>query len=408
MLERNIIAPSLQTPAHLGCLSHLRPLRTRSPSTSVCSRASPAVRRVVRSSLSHKDVGTAPPKQTPSKRDTLRLAIPSKGRMAEDTQQLLKDCQLSVYKPNPRQYTAQIPLMPQLEVWFQRASDVVRKLSYGDFDLGIVGLDMFAELSHGDPDLVVVHDALDFGHCHLGLGVPMGGKFADISTLDQLRNMPEWSESNPLRVVTGYQNVARKFFQEQGFEHVVLLSADGALEAAPLMGSADIILDLVSTGVTLRENNLKELEGGHILWSQGALVANRRALKERPGLLEVVHELIERFEAHLKAGKFYSVLANMRGNSAEEVAQKLLDQPGLSGLQGPTISTVYNKTEDGTIGPCGYFDCTICIPKKQIYAAVKGFRQAGGSGVVVSPITYIFEEEPARWRKLLDTLELEQ
>ena len=72
-------------------------------------------------------------------------------------------------------------------------------------------------------------------------------------------------------------------------------------------------------GVTLRENNLKELEGGHILWSQGVLVANRRALKERPGLLEVVHELIERFEAHLEAGKFYNVLANMRGSSAAEV-----------------------------------------------------------------------------------------
>ena len=71
--------------------------------------------------------------------------------------------------------------------------------------------------------------------------------------------------------------------------------------------------------MTLRENNLKELEGGHILWSQGVLVANRRALKERPGLLEVVHELIERFEAHLEAGKFYNVLANMRGSSAAEV-----------------------------------------------------------------------------------------
>lgn len=57
--------------------------------------------------------------------------------------------------------------------------------------------------------------------------------------------MPEWSETNPLRVVTGYHNVARKFFTEKGFEHVVLLSADGALEAAPLMGTADIILDLV-------------------------------------------------------------------------------------------------------------------------------------------------------------------
>lgn len=66
--------------------------------------------------------------------------------------------------------------MPQLEVWFQRASDVVRKLSYGDVDLGIVGFDMFSELSNDDPDLLVVHDALDFGHCHLGLGVPMGGR----------------------------------------------------------------------------------------------------------------------------------------------------------------------------------------------------------------------------------------
>jgi ATP phosphoribosyltransferase len=56
-----------------------------------------------------------------------------------------------------------------------------------------------------------------------------------------------------------------RYFAEQGFEHVVLLSADGALEAAPAMGAADIILDLVSTGVTLRENNLKEVQGGHIL-----------------------------------------------------------------------------------------------------------------------------------------------
>ena len=64
--------------------------------------------------------------------------------------------------------------------------------------------------------------------------------------------MPEWSETNPLRVVTGYHNVARQFFTEKGFEHVVLLSADGALEAAPLMGTADIILDLVGQAAPLR------------------------------------------------------------------------------------------------------------------------------------------------------------
>ena len=167
--------------------------------------------------------------------------------------------------------------MPDLEVWFQRATDVVRKLLYGDVDIGIVGYDMFREIADKDPELVVVHDALGFGSCHLGLGVPTTGKFANINTLDQLRrcsyslavpripaalvptqvrleqtagpvccSMPDWTETRPLRVVTGYHNVARRYFEESGFEHVVLLSADGALEAAPLMGSADIILDLVS------------------------------------------------------------------------------------------------------------------------------------------------------------------
>lgn len=61
---------------------------------------------------------------------------------------------------------------------------------------------------------------------------------------------------------SGYQSLAHDFFDSLGFKNVIMLSADGALEAAPAMGSADIILDLVSTGVTLRENNLKEIDGG--------------------------------------------------------------------------------------------------------------------------------------------------
>ena len=190
-------------------------------------------------------------------------------------------------KINPRQYVAKISQIPGLEVWFQRASDVVRKLRTGDLDLGIVGTDMFLELADNDPDVIVLHNALDFGQCKLALGVPMGGRFAAVDTLDQLRSMPEWTAENPLRVVTGYHNIATRYFREQGFKHVTMLSADGALEAAPAMGSADIILDLVSTGVTLRENNLKELKGGDILQSEGILVANRKSLLERPGLLQV-------------------------------------------------------------------------------------------------------------------------
>jgi len=342
----------------------------------------------------------------PSPRTSLRMGLPSKGRMAEDTINLLKDSALSVYKPNPRQYIASIPQIPGLEVWFQRASDVVRKLRYGDIDLGIVGADMFAELADGDPDLIVCHEALDFGQCKLALGIPMTGKFASVNSLDQLRDMPDWTEDTPLRVVTGYHNVAKRFFASKGFKHVVLLSADGALEAAPAMGSADIILDLVSTGVTLRENNLKEIEGGNIMDSQGILVANKRSLLDRPGLLQVVHELIERFDGHLKAEQFYSVIANMRGDSPEEVAGRLLKAPGLQGLQGPTIASVY-MNGDGSAAQHGFYAATICVRKKQLYSAVKALQKLGGSGVLVQPMTYIFDEEPQRWIALLKKLNLD-
>lgn len=359
--------------------------------------------------------------------------------MAEDTLQLLRDCQLLVYKPNPRQYVASIPQLPGVEVWFQRASDVVRKLSYGDVDLGIVGYDMFAEISgagmvdgksrdaegndsliHGD--LVILHNALGFGGCHLGLGVPAAGRFQDISTLDELLSMPDWTPATPLRVVTGYQNVAKAYFEAKGFSSkVALLGADGALEAAPLMGCADIILDLVSTGVTLRENNLKEIEGGTVLQSEGVLVANKNALLKDDGkLLDIVHELIERLEAHLTADKYYSVVANMRGATSRTVADRILACDGLRGLEGPTVSPVFAPRDGKNAssspsspspsssavdeGNDGLWAAVICVPKRRLYDSVKELRSIGGSGVLVQPMTYIFDEEPARWRALLEAL----
>nr|QKY14853.1 ATP phosphoribosyltransferase (HISN) [Polytomella parva] len=329
---------------------------------------------------------------------------------------LFKDSALSVYKPNPRQYVAKIPQIPKLEVWFQRASDVVRKLQAEDLDLGIVGTDMVSELAYGDQNLIVVHEALAFGECHLGLGVPISGKFSNVKSLEDLKNMPDWTAENPLRVVTSYTNIAKEFFKRHGFQHVSFTAADGALEAAPAMGSADIILDLVSTGVTLRENNLKEIEGGNVLESQGMLVANRKALLERPGLLKIVHELIERFDAHLKARCYYSVIANMRGESPEEVASILLNAPGLRGLQGPTISPVYHfangaASKEGMVATAGnvahsYYAATICVHKKNLYKSLKALRKVGGSNVLVQPMTYIFDEEPQRWLDLLKKLDL--
>jgi hypothetical protein len=97
--------------------------------------------------------------------------------------------------------------LKNVEVWFQRASDVVRKLRSGDVDMGIVGYDMVREYGEDDEDLIIIHDALGFGECHLGIGIPTYGIFENISSLSQLAAMPQWTEDRPLRVVTGYTYV---------------------------------------------------------------------------------------------------------------------------------------------------------------------------------------------------------
>ncbi|GAB2283567.1 ATP phosphoribosyltransferase 2, chloroplastic [Dionaea muscipula] len=335
-------------------------------------------------------------------RTEIRLGLPSKGRMASDTLDLLKDCQLSVRQVNPRQYVADIPLLPNLEVWFQRPKDIVKKLLSGDLDLGIVGMDTVSEYAKGDEDLIIVHDALEYGDCRLSLAIPKYGIFENINSMEELVQMPQWTAEKPFRVATGFTYLGPKFMKENGLKHVVFSTADGALEAAPAMGIADAILDLVSSGTTLRENNLKEIEGGVVLQSQAVLVASRKSLTQRNGVLDITHEILERLEAHLRAAGQFTVVANMRGSSAQEVAERILGQTSLSGLQGPTVSPVFCKL-DGIVR-AEYYAIVICVPKKALYKSVQQLRAIGGSGVLISPLTYIFDEETPRWRQLLSEL----
>ncbi|KAG6601623.1 ATP phosphoribosyltransferase 2, chloroplastic [Cucurbita argyrosperma subsp. argyrosperma] len=339
-----------------------------------------------------------------SERTEIRFGLPSKGRMASDTLDLLKDCQLSVKQVNPRQYVAKIPQISGLEVWFQRPKDIVRKLLSGDLDLGIVGLDTVSEYGQGSEDLIIVHEALEYGDCRLSLAIPKYGIFENINSIRDLSQMPHWTEEKPLRVATGFTHLGPKFFRENGLEHVSFSTADGALEAAPAMGIADAILDLVSSGTTLKENNLKEIEGGVVLESQAVLLASRKSLIQRKGALDTTHEILERLEAHLKAVDQFAVTANMRGNSEQEVVERVLSQPSLAGLQGPTISPVFCKRDGKVVAD--YYAIVICVPKKLLYKSVKQLRAIGGSGVLISPLTYIFDEETPRWNQLLKELGL--
>ncbi len=337
-----------------------------------------------------------------SPRQTIRLALPTNGRMDEETRAFLARCGYSVNKKNPRQYIATIKEFPQLEVWFQRGSDVVRKVRDGDVDLGIAGLDTVAEYRGSTNSVVTIHEQLGYGVCYLALGVPEEWTHVN-SMADLARFAEERAAVRPLRVVSKFLRQTETFLKQNNIAPYKLLRSDGALEAAPQMGTADFIVDLVSSGVTLRENRLKQIEGGRMLDSQAVFIGNRTALTQRPDVLTIARDMLERFEAHLRAVGQHQVIANMRGQSAEEVAEKVFSQPDLAGLQGPTISPVYVREPSAT----NWYAISIVAQNDSLRQVIKQLRAIGGSGVLVVPITYIFDEEPPRWRKLIEALNIE-
>jgi ATP phosphoribosyltransferase len=336
-------------------------------------------------------------------RREIRLALASKGRMEAETLAFLDECGLHIIKLNPRQYIASMPAIPELEVWFQRSADIVRKVRYGDVDLGITGFDSVTEYGGDGDDVVVLHGALGFGWCQLVLAVP--DEWYDVASVGDLAALARRraAEGQPLRIGTKYERLVSRFLNEQGVKPHQLIRAEGAIEAGPHMGYVDLIADLTATGTTLRENRLKQIEGGTLLTSEACLIGNRRALKKRAEVLAVAKQLLEFIEAHLRATGFHAIIANIQGESPEAVAQKVFSQPDLGGLQGPTIAPVYLRD----LTARDWYAISVIVRKQRLVQAVEQLRAIGGSGVVVTPATYIFEDEPETYRKLLAELERE-
>ncbi|HLF02877.1 MAG TPA: ATP phosphoribosyltransferase [Anaerolineales bacterium] len=330
-------------------------------------------------------------------RTDIRLALPSKGRLEPEALDFLDRCGLRLYKPNPRQYQAAVPAIPALTVLFQRPGDIVVGVRTGSIDFGLAGLDVIEEKRGPDGDILILHDELGFGACSLVLAAPEGWGAADLAATVRYATA---EIRRPLRVATKYHTLTERFLREHNFPEFKLIDAEGTLEIAPAVGYADLIADLVSSGQTLRDNRLVPLSDGVILRSQACLIANRNALQSRPEILAVARELLEYIEAHLRAERFYMVTANMRGSSPDAISQAMFTQPDLRGLQGPTIAPVVPHTEREIT----WHAVNIIVRKDRITQAVQQLRAIGGSGVIVSPVTYIFEEEPERYRAMLEAM----
>jgi ATP phosphoribosyltransferase len=329
------------------------------------------------------------------KQRPLRLSIPSKGRLSEDSLNFLAACGLEVYKPNPRQYEATIPSVPELTVLFQRPTDIVISVRNGSVDFGITGMDVLAEYRGPNGGTLPLHSALGFGACTLDVIVP--DTWTDVNRMVDLAQV-QAEIGRPLRVATKFPNAAGPFFTQKGFSDVNFIAAEGTLEIAPTIGYADLITDLVSTGTTLRDNHLKQLEDGEILSSQACLIANRTALKNNPEALSIAKTLLEYITAHLRAREAVSVFVNMRGDSPESIARGMFTQTVIGGLQGPTFSPVITRQGEQ------WYAAHLVVRKDQLTQAIAELRSIGGSGVVVAPVTYIFEEEPEEYRAMLEAL----
>lgn len=331
-----------------------------------------------------------------SERSQIRLALPSSGRLEPLALEFLSQAGLPVFKPNPRQYQATIPALSELSVIFQRAGDIVVSVRQGSVDFGITGLDVIEEKRGENGEVLVLHDHLGFGQCALKLAVPES--WNDVVDLDSLRRKAD-QLGHPLRVATKFPILTGRFLQRHTIPHI-LIAAEGTLEAAPTIGYADLIADLVSSGQTLQDNRLRPLTDGEILRSEAALIANRHALKNNPAVLEIGRQLLEYIEAHLRAKDNLLVIANMRGENPEQIAQAMFTKQVIGGLQGPTVAPVVVRDKAQS-----WYSVTIVVRRDQLSQAIAELRSIGGSGIIVTPVTYIFEEEPPRYKAMLEALQ---
>jgi ATP phosphoribosyltransferase len=190
--------------------------------------------------------------------ERLRLAVPNKGRMVEPTLRLLHDAGL-VFEEHDRSLVSRVQNF-ELDILFVRTNDVIEFVGDGVADLGITGIDLLTETG---AELPRVRD-LGYGRCRLAAAVPTDSPYRTVEDLAGHR------------VATAHPNTARRFFAERGLD-VDVIPISGAVEVAPRLGLAEGIVDLVSTGSTLKANHLVEVE--RIMDISSRLVVNQAALK---------------------------------------------------------------------------------------------------------------------------------
>lgn len=209
----------------------------------------------------------------------LSFAIPSKGRLKENAESWLKSCGFTVRQlGGSRGYRAELSGIGGVDMMFLSAREIAQGLIAGELHIGVTGEDLLHDLSSDIARDAAVIKPLGFGHADVVVAVPAA--WLDVDTMTDLEAAGaafRARHNRRLRVATKYLNITRRFFAEKSVGEYRLVESAGATEAAPASGSADVIVDITSTGATLKANGLKVLNDGVMLRSQAALSGSLNA-----------------------------------------------------------------------------------------------------------------------------------
>ena len=277
----------------------------------------------------------------------LRIAVQSKGRLFDDTMNLLAEADIKV-SASKRTLLVQSSNFP-LEVLYLRDDDIPQSVASGVADLGVVGENEFVERGE-DADII---SRLGFSKCRLSLAIP---KDIDYPGL-------EWF--NGKKIATSYPGILRHFMEKQGIKteiHVIT----GSVEISPGIGLADGIFDIVSSGSTLVSNNLREVE--IVMQSEALLIGNKNLDDEKKATLQ---EMLFRFEAVRSAeDKKY-----VRMNAPKARLQEIIDV--LPGLKSPTIIPLADDD---------WCSVHTVLDQKRFWEIIGKLKEMGAQGILVTPI----------------------
>ena len=315
----------------------------------------------------------------------LVIAVPAKGRLQANAEAFFARAGLELVKPRgARDYRGTIADLPHVEVAYLSAAEIVDLLAQGAVHLGITGEDLVREKIPDAERRVVLVEGLGFGQANVAVAVPQA--WIDVHSMADLDDVAiafRLKHERKMRVATKYVNLTRDFFSRHGVTDYRIVESSGATEAAPAAGTAELIVDITTTGATLAANALKVIDDGVILRSQANLVAARAAswgTAER----SIARGVFDRIAAQARARAFREVRTRFARCDDALIAEAKQRFGVETPFGGPTSSGML----------------TLHCPPTHVHALATLLRDNGAENVVVADLGYVFSRADPLYAKL--------